>query len=240
MCDVRRTANAVLLLLNLSACAGQLDTTGPDELSVVSGQRRWPVPYASADAGPPSTVDAGLRSAADGGLRVDEDSRSSADAAAATARDAAAEPLYPSFAVGANPGDFCSPVSEQQEHWARCEARRGLRCRPPSEERADSPSTCACPPGATFEGGTCSSSDWSGVEIGDAENEPLGASTALGANPGDPCMPGAFRATRYAECDDRRGLVCWRRPPSPGRFDVVTTCMCPEASTFVNGVCIET
>lgn len=50
-------------------------------------------------------------------------------------------------ALGANPGDACSPNGKDK--WARCETGRGLTCvRPP--EGTDGPATCACPEGTTF------------------------------------------------------------------------------------------
>ena len=62
--------------------------------------------------------------------------------------------IRPSAALGANPGDACSPSADAQAKWARCETARGLSCVRPVAG-ATGPATCRCPPGAAFVEGSC-------------------------------------------------------------------------------------
>lgn len=188
------------------------------------------------DAGAGPAADAGSNASADAGTGKTPDA--AADAGTGRTPDAA-RPLGPTTAVGANAGDFCSPVEGERRYWARCEERRGLRCQPPSPEYADAPSTCACAPGATFVEGLCSHNDWGSVDAGNVATELLGPSTALGAKVGDQCTVGAFARDAWALCDARRGLTCRVLRNRAGSLDVNVVCQCPEGATFVEGVCTE-
>ena len=258
--DSRWRALHFVLASALAACAGELEqehVVDLDELAAPAasergrpherGERRRTkphergqkgedaaVPCDGVDAGTPPRADAGTRPRADV-PRTDGGTPPTPDAGAAVvdagARDRTA-------ALGSWPGDFCSPVSGEGQYWALCEAAVGLRCQPPPRERADAPSTCACPPGAGFALGYCTSTDW-GSEPTDVGTESLGPSTAVGANYGDQCRPGAFPGFPWAECQAARGLECRLPPARPGTFDRTKHCLCPEGSTFTEGRCAK-
>jgi len=225
-----------LLLVTLAACADELsDQEGVDPKGSSASEQQADesrlqrldsihdasVPCIAADAGRPGA------GPLDGG---------SFDAGSPRIRDASTPPLAPSSAVGAHPGDFCSPVSGQRKFWAICETRRGLRCLPPRGANRDEPSTCACPPTASFERGVCNG-EWDTPDMNDATAEPLGPSTAQGQRSGSQCAPGPFSEMPWALCDARRRLECRLPPVPPGLQDVVHVCLCPIGWSFVEGVC---
>ena len=225
--DASSRALAVWLGVLLAACAGDVDHHAISELgaslAINDGAHGDASAILSASGGP------------DAGMVLDAGLGMAPDATTVSAPDAA-EQLYPTSAIGANPGDFCSPVSGERKYWSQCEARRGLRCRPQPGQQ-DAPRTCACAPGATFDLIRCSHEDWGADAEHDEGVEKLGSSTALGANYGDQCVAGAFPNIPWALCDARRGLQCRKPNVRPGTRDVGRNCLCPDGQEFVAGVC---